>query len=106
MLTAEQKNHPNYRTHVIPWATQYRSPMPALQVAIIRDELQMTQTDFARLLGVTQTTVSRWESGKSLPQGIHARVLWLLFNSDTLSALAQPPTFRQMFERLTEVDRA
>jgi len=36
-----------------------------------RKEAHMTQTDFARMIGVPQETVSRWESGKREPTGLY-----------------------------------
>lgn len=34
---------------------------------ILRDELSMSQEDFGRTIGVSVRTVSRWESGISVP---------------------------------------
>lgn len=48
---------------------------PSTEVAaIINDALQaseLNQSDLARAVGVTQPTVSRWRSGKSLPDRAH-----------------------------------
>ncbi|MCU0540955.1 MAG: helix-turn-helix transcriptional regulator [Oscillatoriaceae cyanobacterium Prado104] len=33
----------------------------------LREELEMSQEDFARELGVSSQTISRWELGKNLP---------------------------------------
>lgn len=37
--------------------------------------MQLTQEDFAHLIGVTFSTVNRWENGKSSPNRIAARLL-------------------------------
>ncbi|WP_449279837.1 helix-turn-helix transcriptional regulator [Leucobacter sp. GX0328] len=42
-------------------------------IKTVRAERDLTQTDVARLLGVTQATVANWESGKhdmKLPQAV------------------------------------
>lgn len=41
----------------------------------IRQRMQLTQEDFAHLIGVTFSTVNRWENGKSSPNRIAARLL-------------------------------
>ena len=38
------------------------------QVKYVRLKLHMSQTEFGQLLGVSFTTVNRWENGKALPQ--------------------------------------
>lgn len=37
-------------------------------IKAIRKECLMSQTDFAKVLGVSFSTVNRWENGKALPQ--------------------------------------
>lgn len=37
--------------------------------------MQLTQEDFAHLIGVTFSTVNRWENGKSTPNRIASRLL-------------------------------
>ena len=45
-----------------------RRPMPKLTVVRgLRTRLDLTQEQYARVLGVTWTTVSRWERGQSTP---------------------------------------
>lgn len=44
-----------------------------------REELRFTQADLATRLGVSQSTVARWESGKRQPSGtLLTRVMRLL----------------------------
>jgi transcriptional regulator with XRE-family HTH domain len=40
---------------------------PGGKVAALRAQLGLSQSEFARRLGVNQTTVSRWESGRQVP---------------------------------------
>jgi len=44
----------------------YRVPnsKSAMMVRGLRDELNMNQSEFANVIGVTRETVSRWESGR------------------------------------------
>lgn len=37
------------------------------QIKIVRLKLHMSQTEFGKLLGVSFSTVNRWENGKSSP---------------------------------------
>ena len=39
----------------------------------LRDKLNLTQDEFADLIGVAVFTVSRWERGKSRPRPIHRK---------------------------------
>lgn len=47
-------------------------------IASLRRELQLSQAEFARRLGVRQQTVSEWETGRYAPRGASVRVLALL----------------------------
>lgn len=42
--------------------------------------LGMSQSDFARVLWVTYSTLSRWERGHAAPFGLHLRILDQLEN--------------------------
>lgn len=35
-----------------------------MNIKKLRNQLELTQTEFAKLLGTTQITVSAWENGK------------------------------------------
>jgi putative transcriptional regulator len=45
------------------------------RIRLLRQKLQLTQEDFAHLIGVTFSTVNRWENGKSAPNRIAYRLL-------------------------------
>jgi putative transcriptional regulator len=45
------------------------------RIRTLRQRLQLTQEDFAHLIGVTFSTVNRWENGKSAPNRIANRLL-------------------------------
>lgn len=47
-------------------------------VAALRARLGLSQTAFARRLGVRQQTVSEWETGRYNPRGASAMVLRIL----------------------------
>jgi len=47
-------------------------------VAELRRRLGLTQSAFARRLGVRQQTVSEWETGRYRPRGASARLLSIL----------------------------
>lgn len=49
--------------------------MDAERIRLIRQRMQLTQEDFAHLIGVTFSTVNRWENGHSAPNRIAARLL-------------------------------
>ena len=51
----------------------------------IRKALGLSQHDFARVLWVTYSTLSRWERGLAAPFGMHLKILALLEHG-----LAQP----------------
>lgn len=49
--------------------------MDADRIRSLRHRMQLTQEDFAHLIGVTFSTVNRWENGKSTPNRIASRLL-------------------------------
>ena len=52
--------------------------MTPARIRKIRKALGFSQEDFAHILWITWTTVSRWESGAAAPRGLHLRILELL----------------------------
>lgn len=44
----------------------------------LRDDLNMTQENFAHEIGVTFATVNRWENGRTTPNKVAQKVLLLL----------------------------
>lgn len=40
-----------------------------MNIGLVRKSRLMTQAEVAKRLGVSRTTVTMWESGKSLPRG-------------------------------------
>ena len=49
--------------------------MDPKRIQSIRQRLKVTQEDFAHMVGVTFSTVNRWENGKSKPNRIAQRIL-------------------------------
>lgn len=45
------------------------------RIHALRQRLRLTQEDFAHHIGVTFSTVNRWENGKSTPNRIARRLL-------------------------------
>jgi len=50
-----------------------RNTKVAKQIKELRHRLNLTQEQFAARVGVTFTTVNRWESGKSTPSPLAMR---------------------------------
>ena len=48
------------------------------EIKQIRENLNLTQRNFASVLGVSAKTVEAWESGRNIPQGTAQRFLQLL----------------------------
>ena len=64
-----------------------------------RKHLGMTQDEFARVLGVSQSTVQNWESGRTCPhRGTRARIHGLLGGN-------QPETPRPKHSKVAEETR-
>ena len=52
-----------------------RLRLNAAGIIRIRTKLKLTQSDFAKVLGVSMHTISSWEKGKSYPRaGVKARI--------------------------------
>ena len=52
-----------------------RLRLNAAGIVRIRSKLKLSQSDFARVLGVSMHTISSWEKGKSCPRaGVKARI--------------------------------
>ncbi len=57
------------------------APLPnyqSIKIKNIRNRLNLSQSTFATILGVSIKTIEAWESGKNIPQGPAQRILWLL----------------------------
>lgn len=50
----------------------------AREVKHLREELEMSQTEFAALLNVKTPTVRAWEQGHNIPSGAAARLLEMI----------------------------
>lgn len=63
-----------YKTKELPYDT---CMWTAEEVRALRSTLEMSQSEFARLIGVDQRTVARWESGNSnsRPSGASEQIL-------------------------------
>ena len=48
------------------------------EIKQIREDLNLTQKNFAFVLGVSPKTVEAWESGRNVPQGTAQRFLQIL----------------------------
>ena len=48
------------------------------EIKQIREDLNLTQKNFAFVLGVSPKTVEAWESGRNIPQGTAQRFLQIL----------------------------
>lgn len=46
-----------------------------MNIKAIREQLMLTQSEFADLVGVTFQSISNWETGKSKPYAKHKRVI-------------------------------
>lgn len=49
--------------------------MDGVQIRALRDRLGFTQEDFAHALGVTVSTVNRWENSHATPSKLALRAL-------------------------------
>ncbi|MBO4459714.1 MAG: helix-turn-helix domain-containing protein [Clostridiales bacterium] len=58
--------------------------LPDVDVAAIRKDLDMTQKEFASVLGVSSRTVEAWESGRSVPTPTAKNLIWLISQDHSL----------------------
>jgi DNA-binding transcriptional regulator YiaG len=49
--------------------------MDVSTITKLRTRLRLTQEGFARELGVSVSTVQKWESGRARPRGLYLRAL-------------------------------
>ena len=56
-----------------------------------RKERKMSQVDLANHIGVCQSTISRWEAGKSEPMYRYIRSMSELIDVDVVCFLVGPP---------------
>lgn len=53
----------------------FSMPRPDQQLRAKRKELEMSQMDLARLLGVNRATIGTWEAGTHVPQACFAALI-------------------------------
>jgi len=53
-------------------------PLTASEIAAIRQREEVSQSVFARYLGLSVTIVSQWERGEKKPQGASLKLLTLV----------------------------
>lgn len=54
----------------------------------IRQELKLTQTEFAEVIGVRQATISDWERGIKLPSRLAKRSIEMLYHKKTKKSIS------------------
>jgi putative transcriptional regulator len=60
----------------------------AKQIKDLRYRLEMTQEQFAMKLGVTTSSVCRWERGESQPSPLAIRIIELMIDQQTADTLS------------------
>ena len=70
--------------------------MTAERIQFLREENNLTQSDLARELGITRSSVNAWEQGISVPSTQYIKELAILFNvsTDYLLGLNEDPVIR------------
>ncbi len=61
-----------------------KKSLPNINVAELRQSLEMTQKSFASVLGVSTRTVEAWEIGKSTPTPTAKKLMMLISTDHTL----------------------
>lgn len=58
--------------------------LPSVDSAELRKSLNMTQKEFARVLGVSSRTVESWEIGRTTPSPTAKNLLFLIYKNPSL----------------------
>ena len=58
--------------------------LPEINVAVMRNNLQMTQREFADILGVSCRTVESWECGRTTPTPTAKKLMYLIQEDQSL----------------------
>ena len=61
-----------------------KSSLPVVDSSKLRASLNMTQKEFARVLGVSPRTVESWESGRTTPSPTAKNLLFLIYKNPEL----------------------
>jgi putative transcriptional regulator len=61
--------------------------MQAKQIRDLRYSLKMTQEQFATKLGVTTSSIRRWEKGEAQPSPLALKIIELLSKNQTADTL-------------------
>jgi len=67
------QGHVRLRSHSV--STTPPKKFTADEIRDIRDRLNMTQSFFADVIGVSKKTVESWEYGRGKPSGVASRIL-------------------------------
>lgn len=63
---------------VIPDAHPHPDDFDGARIKQLREDLNMTQENFAHEIGVTFATVNRWENNRTTPNKVAQKILLLL----------------------------
>jgi putative transcriptional regulator len=69
-------------------AASRRTQMPTATVRGIRERTSLSQSDFARLVGVSVKTIQNWEQERRRPTGPAAALLRIIDHDPTLAVKA------------------
>ena len=78
--------------------------MVAAKIKLLRDQRGMTQTELAKRLGITRSSVNAWEMGISVPSTQYIVELAKFFNVSTDYLLGMEETASVSLQGLTEKD--
>ncbi len=73
------------------------------ELRFLRSELDMTQSDLARVLSVTDQSVARWEKGQSEPNGPAVLALRLIYLLSLVPDDRKPDVMKGIVERLEKL---
>jgi DNA-binding transcriptional regulator YiaG len=73
------------------------------ELKFLRGELDMTQSDLARVLSVTDQSVARWEKGQSEPNGPAVLALRLIYLLSLVPDDKKPEVMKGIVERFNKL---